>query len=165
MLPLPLLQGRPSDDHRCSFRHIPANLTRSSHQDNQYTKIQSVANPEWYIGFKKDAKPMRGYEHGRRREKCFMFELTRATPFTFDFSNRLMSDSPAQSETDSIPSQTHPHRHHKGETHSGRKVQSQASIDVLRWPEWSWTECHSTYYNLNHASNPTRASTSRTEAL
>lgn len=126
-----LFQSRPTDDHRCSFKHMPANMSRSSQPDNQFTKIQSVANPVWYIGFKKNSEPMRGFEHGSRREKCFIFELSRAN--TPDFS-RLQSDSPYQSESsDSETSQSHPHRHHKGENNQlGSHQRVPTSDDGLR---------------------------------
>ncbi|XP_064631508.1 fibroblast growth factor 18-like isoform X2 [Lineus longissimus] len=41
---------------------------------NDFYQYESVANPLWYIGFKKNGKPLKGYDAANpTRERCFLF--------------------------------------------------------------------------------------------
>lgn len=61
------------------------------------------------MGFRKNAKPLHGYDYGRRRDKCFIFELSRVVPTSISTENRnprsllyqsLLSASLTQVDTD-----------------------------------------------------------------
>ena len=44
---------------------------------DKYTKFQSVANPLWYIGFRKNGKPLKGYQWtSEQKRQCYEFLKT-----------------------------------------------------------------------------------------
>lgn len=45
--------------------------------EDKFTKFQSVANPLWYIGFRKNGKPLKGYQWtSDSKRPCYQFIKT-----------------------------------------------------------------------------------------
>ena len=54
---------------RCVFREI---IT-----PGKYTEFQSVKNPMWYIGFRKNGKPLKGFQYrSEQKRQCYQFIKT-----------------------------------------------------------------------------------------
>ncbi len=62
----------------CLFQHSPRrNCEFIEKISNGHTLYQSVANHEWYLGFRKNGKPLKGYQwKGKKTFKCFQFQKT-----------------------------------------------------------------------------------------
>ena len=55
--------------NKCVFQEI---IT-----EDKFTKFQSVANPLWYIGFRKNGKPLKGYQWtSESKRQCYQFLKT-----------------------------------------------------------------------------------------
>ena len=46
---------------RCVFKEV--------HTPDDFTEFQSAANPQWYIGFRKNGTPLKGFKWQRRRKR------------------------------------------------------------------------------------------------
>lgn len=47
--------------NRCVFKEV--------HTPDDFTEFQSAANPQWYIGFRKNGTPLKGFKWQRRRKR------------------------------------------------------------------------------------------------
>ena len=55
--------------NKCVFQEI---IT-----EDKFTQFQSVANPLWYIGFRKNGKPLKGYQWtSESKRQCYQFIKT-----------------------------------------------------------------------------------------
>ncbi|CAG5117403.1 unnamed protein product, partial [Candidula unifasciata] len=61
-----LISRTSAENSQCMFREVT---------DNNYFKLQSVANPHWYMGFDRRGRKLKGYAKNDSwaRNKCFMF--------------------------------------------------------------------------------------------